>query len=153
MPSKVTLSDGTVVTPTVTPDLVPAVSHSVASQQAAIDGGKMDGWQKVQGCQPTKKYACISGYTPSQVPNLTALADHFAISDRTFSMADSPSWGGHARREGRPVQRAQRLLHHLRGRLARPGGLRDHDRPGLAVHRAVHHLGPLRLLLRPGAAR
>jgi phospholipase C len=45
MPSRVTLSDGTVVTPTVSPDMVPAVSHSVASQQAAIDGGKMDGWQ------------------------------------------------------------------------------------------------------------
>jgi hypothetical protein len=50
---------------------------------------------KVQGCQASKNYACISGYTPSQVPNLATLADDFAISDRTFSMADSPSWGGH----------------------------------------------------------
>src|SRR5262249_60623448 len=40
-------------------------------------------------------YACIGGYTPSQIPNLTALANAFAISDRTFSMAASPSWGGH----------------------------------------------------------
>ena len=95
MPARVTLSSGTVVTPTVSPDIVPSVSHTVQSQQAAIDHGRMDGWQKVQGCQATKKYACISGYTPSQIPNLTALADHFAISDRTFSMADSPSWGGH----------------------------------------------------------
>ena len=66
MPSKVTLSNGTVVIPAVSPDIVPAVSHSVASQQTAIDGGKMDGWQKVQGCQASKNYACISGYTPSQ---------------------------------------------------------------------------------------
>ena len=95
MPAQVTLSNGTVVTPTVSPDIVPSVSHTVQSQQAAIDGGEMDGWQKVQGCQASKKYACISGYTPSQIPNLTALADHFSISDRTFSMADSPSWGGH----------------------------------------------------------
>ena len=95
MPARVTLSDGTVVTPTVTPDIVPNVSHSVQSQQAAIDGGKMDGWQKVQGCQASQNYACVSGYTPSQVPNLTTLANDFAISDRTFSMANSPSWGGH----------------------------------------------------------
>src|SRR5215470_5552173 len=49
MPSKVTLSDGTVVTPSVMPDIVPSVSHTVASQQKAIDGGKMDGWQNVPG--------------------------------------------------------------------------------------------------------
>jgi phospholipase C len=95
MPAGVTLSDGTVVTPTVSPDIVPNVSHNVASQEAAIDHGRMDGWQNVQGCQASKSYACISGYTPSQIPNLTALANAFAISDRTFSMANSPSWGGH----------------------------------------------------------
>lgn len=95
MPSQVTLSDGTVVTPTVSPDIVPQVAHSVQSQQAAIDGGRMDGWQKLRGCQASKNYACISGYTPAEVPNLANLADHFAISDHTFSMGDSPSWGGH----------------------------------------------------------
>jgi phospholipase C len=95
MPSSVTLSNGAVVTPTVSPDIVPGVSHTVQSQEAAIDGGKMDGWQKVQGCQASNNYACISGYTPAQVPNLATLAANFAISDRTFSMADSPSWGGH----------------------------------------------------------
>jgi len=95
MPSTVTLSDGTMVTPSVMPDIVPNVSHTVASQQKAIDGGKMDGWQNVPGCGPKTGYACIGGYTPAQVPNLTALAKKFAISDRTFSMADSPSWGGH----------------------------------------------------------
>jgi len=95
MPAHVTLSDGTVVTPTVSPDIVPEVSHTVQSQEAAIDHGRMDGWQKIQGCQASKNYACIGGYTPSQIPNLTALASAFAISDHTFSMADSPSWGGH----------------------------------------------------------
>ncbi len=95
MPSSVTLSDGTEVSPDVMPDIVPNVSHTVTSQQVAIDGGKMDGWQKVQGCNARTGYACIGGYTPAQVPNLAALARRFAISDRTFSMADSPSWGGH----------------------------------------------------------
>lgn len=82
------------MTPTQAPDIVPQVDHSVLAQQNAIDGGAMNGWAKIQGCAaPT--YACISYYTPAQVPNLTSLATNFAISDATFSEADSPSWGGH----------------------------------------------------------
>ena len=95
MPAHVTLSDGAVVTPTVSPDVVPTVLHTVQAQEAAIDHGRMDGWQQVPGCQANTNYACISGYTPSQVPNLTALASAFTISDHTFSMGNSPSWGGH----------------------------------------------------------
>jgi phospholipase C len=94
MPSSVTLKGGTVVKPGVTPDTVPAVGHSVKGQQTAVDGGKMDGWGKISGCQ-APGYACISGYEPAGVPNFTALASRFAISDETFSMQDSPSWGGH----------------------------------------------------------
>jgi len=94
MPSRVRLSNGAVVRPSVSPDVVPAIDHSVGGQQAAVDDGKMDGWWKVGGCGPPD-YRCISGYRPSQIPNLTALANAFAISDATFSMADSPSWGGH----------------------------------------------------------
>src|SRR5712692_5267546 len=59
MPPSVTLSDGTVVTPSVMPDIVPNVSHTVASQQLAIDGGKMDGWQNVHGCGAKTGYACV----------------------------------------------------------------------------------------------
>jgi phospholipase C len=94
MPNTVTLAGGSVVTPKQAPDLVPQVDHGVAQQQAAMNGGAMNGWAKIHGCTaPT--YACISYYTPTQLPNLTALAGKFAISDETFSEADSPSWGGH----------------------------------------------------------
>ena len=100
MPSSVTLSNGTVVTPSVTPDTIPAVNHSVASQLAAmnITNGKplMNGWQNIQSGQcAAPKYQCISGYQPASMPNLISMAGQFAISDMTFSMADSPSWGGH----------------------------------------------------------
>jgi len=95
MPSSVRLSNGAVVTPGVTPDRVPGAGHNVAAQQAAIDFGRMDGWEHVPGCTAATRYSCISGYTPDQVPNLAALASRFAISDMTFSMAESPSWGGH----------------------------------------------------------
>jgi phospholipase C len=99
MPASVALSDGLVVTPHITPDTVPDVGHSVSSQLAAmnIQGGipQMNGWQDVSDCSAPSHYQCISGYTPGQLPNITTLASHFAISDRTFSMTDSPSWGGH----------------------------------------------------------
>lgn len=94
MPPTVTLKGGTVVTPTQAPDIVPQLDHSVTAQRAALDGGAMDGWAKVSGCAGPA-FACISYYTPGQIPNLVALASHFAISDATFSEADSPSWGGH----------------------------------------------------------
>jgi len=100
MPAQVTLSNGATVTPSVDPDTVPPVDHSVTSQLAAmhiVNGvPQMNGWQKILsgGCK-APQYNCISGYTPSQIPNITSLAGQFAISDMTFSMADSPSWGGH----------------------------------------------------------
>jgi phospholipase C len=97
MPSSVTLSNGAVVKPSVDPDVVPNVHHDVKSQLAAIDGGKMDGWENIRGgtCDAGSKYRCVSGYQPSQVANVAKLAADFAISDHTFSMGDSPSWGGH----------------------------------------------------------
>jgi phospholipase C len=100
MPSSVRLSNGAAVTPGVTPNIIPAISHTVASQLAAmnITGGKplMNGWQNIQQGQcAAPGYQCISGYEPGSLPNITALAGQFAISDMTFSMADSPSWGGH----------------------------------------------------------
>jgi phospholipase C len=95
MPSSVKLANGAVVTPRDNPDVVPVVGHKVIDQKYAIDNGKMDGWYQLGGCKPKSNYACISGYEPSQQPNLTALASKFAISDKFFSLADSPSFGGH----------------------------------------------------------
>ena len=95
MPRLVRLSDGTIITPKVLPDIVPNVAHGVGPQAKAIDGGKMDGWQKLVGCGASTGYACVAGYKPAQVPNLARLATRFAISDETFTMAASPSWGGH----------------------------------------------------------
>jgi phospholipase C len=94
MPASVSLSSGAVVTPSTDPDVVPGVDHVTSSQNAAIDGGKMDGWWQLSGCKPPK-YACISGYQPWQIPNISLLARDFAISDATFSMQNSPSWFGH----------------------------------------------------------
>lgn len=101
MPSSIRLKDGTAVTPQQAPTLVPEVDHSVAAQQLAMDGGAMDGWDQINGCQATASYpgsipyGCLTYYAPSQVPNLTTLAGSFAMSDMTFSESDSPSFEGH----------------------------------------------------------
>lgn len=91
----VRLEDGSVVNMTQSPDVVPDVYHDVASQDAAINGGAMDGWNHIIGCRAFDDYQCLVYHPPNQIPNLAALADKFVVSDRTFSMADSPSWGGH----------------------------------------------------------
>jgi phospholipase C len=91
----VRLEDGSVVRMTQSADVVPGVAHNVDAQDTAINGGAMDGWNHVIGCRAHDHYQCLTYYTPNQIPNLAALADKFVISDRTFSMADSPSWGGH----------------------------------------------------------
>jgi len=101
MPSSVKLSNGAVVKPSHDPDVVPIVAHDVDSQLAAMNirhgVPQMNGWQNIaQGeCAAANGYQCISGYLPRQEPNLSMLASKFAISDATFSLADSPSWGGH----------------------------------------------------------
>lgn len=76
-------------------DLVPNVCHSVNCQRIAVDGGKMDGFSKIVGCNSTSNYACYSQFKPSQIPNVAALAHNFAISDRTFEENLTPSWGAH----------------------------------------------------------
>ena len=88
-------SDGSVVPLSRAADLVSGVDHSVGGQQTAIDGGAMDGFDSISGCRRTAGYACLSQFDPSQIPNLAALAQRYALSDRTFEFARSPSWAGH----------------------------------------------------------
>src|SRR5215471_1220692 len=93
MPSSVRLSNGAVVTPATSPDTVPNVNHNVTAQVAAIDGGKMDGWQNMPGgtCDAATGYRCVSGYQPAQIPNITALARHFAKPARMVHRPLPPS--------------------------------------------------------------
>jgi phospholipase C len=87
-------------------DIVPEVDHSVGGQQAAMDGGAMDGFDHQNGCKADSGYACYSQYDPVSgtcglsgtetcIPNLATLAERFVISDRTFEFATTPSWAGH----------------------------------------------------------
>ena len=77
------------------PDVVPWVDHSNHSQKLAMDGGKMDGFNLIGSCGASTNYRCYIQYQPSQIPNLAALARRFAISDHTFEIGSTPSWGAH----------------------------------------------------------
>jgi phospholipase C len=91
----VKLRNGTTVDMKKSSDIVPSVFHNMQAQVSAIDRGKMDGWYRVGRCNAAWHYGCLTYYTPAQIPSLAALASKYVVSDRTFSMADSPSWGGH----------------------------------------------------------
>ncbi|MDB5163857.1 MAG: rane associated phosphoesterase [Candidatus Saccharibacteria bacterium] len=78
-------------------DIVPSVGHDPNSQKTAIDGGKMDGFNKVNGCGPSASppYACYTQYHPDQVPNLSSLARSYTITDRFFSECTAESAVAH----------------------------------------------------------
>ncbi|MHB8490554.1 MAG: alkaline phosphatase family protein [Candidatus Dormibacteria bacterium] len=88
------LPNGTTIPLSQTPDIVPTLDHGFQAQTTSIDGGKMDGYANLGGCN-APAYACYSSYQPSQIPNTAALATTFAISDRTFELSPVPSWGAH----------------------------------------------------------
>ena len=97
------LSNGSSYPLTRMPDIVPPTAHNTKAQATAIDGGKMDGWDRVANCKQAQQYQCLAQYDPdrgagaaaSPIRNLAALARRFTISDRTFEMDAIPSWGAH----------------------------------------------------------
>jgi len=70
------------------------VQHRIAHQRLAINGGRMNGFDLIPGCSSYARL-CYTQYSGSQIPNLRSLAEHFVISDRTFSEDPIPSWGLH----------------------------------------------------------
>ncbi len=68
-----------------TSDIVPGIGHAVFDQSKAMDDGRMDRFDRVWNCAGANITLCYSQYRPSQVPNLSKLANAFGVSDRTFS--------------------------------------------------------------------
>jgi phospholipase C len=89
------ISDGTVMPLIPEPDVPPPVGHQAADQQTAINGGKMNGWDKIVGCTPDLQYKCLTQVHEGTVPTLWSLADTYAMSDRTFESGPAASWGSH----------------------------------------------------------
>jgi len=92
-----TLSDGSTRPLAQEGDVPPPVGHDQAVQTIAIDGGKMDGWDRMpdQTCSPAQHYACLMQVHAGAVPSLWSLADTYALSDMTFESGPASSWGSH----------------------------------------------------------
>jgi phospholipase C len=86
----VTFADGTTAPNIVEPDIVPEVQHDPDSQALALSNQ----WDRIAGCRQAP-YDCVSHVSPSTIPNLTALADTFAVSDATYAVGRSASFGAH----------------------------------------------------------
>ena len=74
---------------------VPRVSHSYKSQQFAINGGLMNGWEQILNCSEADGHLCYQQFDPTQIPILTDLARNHVISDETFETDSVGSWGSH----------------------------------------------------------
>ncbi len=90
-----TISTGGTIDLNPAPDIVPGAGHSQTAQTTAMDGGKMDAFDLIRGCGAATHYACYQAYQPEQIPNIAALAQNFAIADRSFEGAVVSSWGAH----------------------------------------------------------
>ena len=88
-------SDGRVMQLVAAPDIVPSIAHDPTSQAAAIDNGRMDGFDTIRGCTAIAGFRCYSQHNQAETPDLWTLAQHFALSDRTFSQSPVASWGAH----------------------------------------------------------
>ena len=89
------LHDGTVIPLADATDIVPDVGHARPAQERAINGGAMNGFDLIPGCHQDTGYACYSQFDPAAVPNVTALAGAFALSDATFETSTAASWVSH----------------------------------------------------------
>ena len=77
------------------PDVVPNVITTDVRKLRPSTNGAMDSFNLLGGCQAARGYACYTQATAAEIPDLTALAIQYAISDRTFEMDTIPSWGAH----------------------------------------------------------
>jgi phospholipase C len=88
------LPDGSTIALRTEPDVVPNIEHDGLGQIGAINGGLMNNFPAIPGCQ-APAYRCYMRFLPDQIPSLSALARKFVISDRTFELSRVPSWHAH----------------------------------------------------------
>lgn len=93
-----TLSTGQVIPLGHTPDVMPNdIAHNWTAVHMAVDGGKMDKFDLIQG-GGTLVNGTPLAYTQlqqSDIPNYWAYAQTFVLSDNTFSSLEGPSFPNH----------------------------------------------------------
>jgi Tol biopolymer transport system component/phospholipase C len=126
------------------PDVVPAVNHGWYAQYDGMNGGQMNGFDKINGCTAAQDHACYQQYEPEQIPNLAALARSFVISDRTFEGDSVGSWGAHFILASPQLNGFYQALHHPDGPPDGPGwgcdsGMLGPWAPTLSKYYADHY--------------
>ncbi|MDP9224709.1 MAG: hypothetical protein M3P18_12815, partial [Actinomycetota bacterium] len=110
--------------------LKPDLGHDFLAGVVAVDGGRMDAFDRVSNGQSLAGY---SSFTRQGIPNYWAYADHFALSDRMFSSVYGPTFPNHlftvAAQAGRVTQ--NKLT------IAKPG-VGYCDDPAERTYRFIH---------------
>ncbi len=90
-----TTSTGQVMTLERTPDVVVDMGHDWTSALTATDGGKMDRFDIILDGNLNGEYLSYSEMTQQDIPNYYSYAQHFVLSDQTFSSLHGPSLPNH----------------------------------------------------------
>lgn len=77
------------------PDIAPGGPHDKTDQIQAMDGGLMDAFNTMNGCNNANGYACIAQTDNTQAYTTWALANRFVVNDRTFEPNTNASWMSH----------------------------------------------------------
>jgi phospholipase C len=86
-------SDGRVVDLSVATDVLePDLGHSFFDGLKGINGGRMDGFDRVTNGETLNGY---SAFTRKGIPNYWAYADNFVLADQTFSSMYGPTFPQH----------------------------------------------------------
>jgi phospholipase C len=91
-----TISTGQVIPLGRSPDMTPAdIGHRFFDAHAAIDGGKMDGFDVEYGGNVVGSYLAYTQMTEQDIPNYFAYARYFSVGDRMFGALNGPSLPNH----------------------------------------------------------
>lgn len=89
-------SDGRTVPLLHTPDhTLIDINHAGDAARVAVDGGKMDGFDQLQGAIQDGQDIALSQLHESDIPNYWAYARTFTLDDRFFSTINGPSFPNH----------------------------------------------------------
>jgi phospholipase C len=122
-------SDGKVVPLSRTPDIMPFdLGHSWSETIRAMDGGKMDRFDRVENGTLGGTLLPYSQMTEAEIPNYFAYARSFVLADRMFSSLTGPSFPNHlytvAAQSGGAVSNPRRV-----GTHSSPNGHIGEDSP------------------------
>src|SRR6476659_4764057 len=88
-------STGQAVTLGHTPDRVRDMGHIWTDNITAVDGGKMDGFDKIRLGNFNGDLMTYTQYSQSDLPNYWALAKAYTLADHMFASTGGPSFPNH----------------------------------------------------------